>query len=67
MKTFLELRINKMPAGEVVYDKKINRIPTKVMKDKKGFTAYIDGDKLDTFRSENDAKKAITMAIKELT
>ena len=66
MKTFSEVR-NKKPQGEVVYDKKINRIPTKVLKDNNGFTAYIDGDKLDTFRSENDAKKAITMAIKELT
>ena len=66
MKTFSELR-EKKTQGKVVYDKKINRISTKVMKDGKGFTAYIDGDKLDTFRSENDAKKAITMAIKELT
>ena len=66
MKTFSEVRKQK-PQGEVVYDKKINRIPTKILKDGKGFTAYIDGDKLDTFRSENDAKKAITMAIKELT
>ena len=66
MKTFSELR-EKKTQGEVVYDKKINRISTKVLKDKKGYTAYIDGDKLDTFRSENDAKKAITMAIKELT
>ena len=66
MKTFSEVR-NTKPQGEVVYDKKINRIPTKILKDGKGFTTYIDGDKLDTFRSENDAKKAITMAIKELT
>ena len=66
MKTFSELREKKIQ-GEVVYDKKINRISTKVLKDRKGYTAYIDGDKLDTFRSENDAKKAITMAIKELT
>ena len=66
MKTFSELR-EKKTQGKVVYDKKINRISTKVMKDAKGFTAYIDGDRLDTFRSENDAKKAITMAIKELT
>ena len=66
MKTFSELR-EKKTQGEVVYDKKINRISTKVLKDRKGYTAYIDGDKLDTFRSENDAKKAITMAIKELT
>jgi hypothetical protein len=37
------------------------------MKDSKGYTAYIDGDKLDTYKSEKDAKKGIDFAIKELT
>ena len=68
MKTFKDIReAKKKPSGEVVFDKKMNRVPVKIMKDKKGFTAYIDGDKLDSFRSERDAKKAIQMAIKELT
>ena len=63
MKAFSEVR--KM-SGEVVFDKKIKRIPVKIMKDKNNFVAYIDGDKLDKFRSERDAKRAIDMAIKEL-
>ena len=68
MKTFKDIReAKKKPSGDVVFDKKMNRVPVKIMKDKKGFTAYIDGDKLDTFRSERDAKKSIQMAIKELT
>ena len=66
MKTFSELREKKIQ-GEVVYDKKINRISTKVLKDSKGYTAYIDGDRLDTYKSEKDAKKGIDFAIKELT
>ena len=68
MKLFSDIReAKKKPSGQVVFDKKMNRIPVKVMKDSKGYTAYIDGDKLDTFRSEKDAKRAIQMAIKELT
>ena len=65
MKLFTEVR-RKQPEGEVVYDKKIKKLPVKIMKDKKGYTAYIDGDKLDTFRSEKDAKKGIEQMIKAL-
>ena len=63
MKAFSEVR---KVSGEVVFDKKIKRIPVKIMKDKNNFVAYIDGDKLDKFRSERDAKRAIDMAMKEL-
>ena len=66
MKLFAEVRKSK-PEGDVIFDKKIKRLPVKIVKDKKGYTAYIDGDKLDTFRSENDAKRGIDFAIKELT
>lgn len=66
MKLFTEIR-KSAPKGDVVFDKRINRLPVKIMKDSKGYTAYIDGDKLDTFRSEKDAKKGIDFAIKELT
>ena len=66
MKSFTEIRKQK-PAGEVVFDKKIKRMPVKIVKSKDGFTAYIDGDRLDTYRSEKDAKRGIDFAIKELT
>jgi len=66
MKTFSEMR-NKKPAGDLVYNKKHKRIGTQVYKTRKGFAAYIDGDLLDTFRSEKDAIKSIETAIKELT
>ena len=36
-------------------------------KEDKDSVAYLDGDKLDTFRSKKDAVKALEMAIKELT
>ena len=63
----LELK-TKQPKGDVVLKKKINGIPVLIVKDTGSlpFVVYIDGDKLDTFRSEGDAKKAITAALKEL-
>ena len=66
MKTFAEMR-NRRPQGETVWSKKYKRIKTEVQKTrKKGFVAVIDGDVLDTFRTERDAVKSIETAIKEL-
>lgn len=66
MKTLQELRQKKL-SGNVVFSKRIQRVPVKIVKDVKGFTAYVDGDKLDTYRSEREAKKSAETAIKELT
>ena len=64
MKTFEAFRA---PAkGKTVWKKKYKNVPTEIIKGTKGFTAMIDGDPLDTFRSEKDAKKAIELTIKEL-
>lgn len=66
MKTFQQIREAKAPKGEVVFDKKIKKVPVKIVKDKKGFTAYVDGDMLDTFRNQKEAQKAAETIIKEL-
>lgn len=66
MKTLQELRQKKL-SGDVVFNKRIRRVSVKIVKDAKGFTAYVDGDKLDTYRSEREAKKSAETAIKELT
>lgn len=58
MKTFQQIREKKMPAGQHVFDKKVNRHSVMVHKDNKGFSVYIDGDKLDTFKSQKEAEKA---------
>ena len=63
MKTFKELREGK---GQSVYKKKHGKYPVEIKKEGSKFVAYIDGDKLDTFRSEKDAKKGIELMIKEL-
>ena len=47
-----------MPAGQHVFDKKVNRHTVMVHKDNKGFSVYIDGDKLDTFKNQKEAEKA---------
>lgn len=67
MKTFRELREARKPKGKVVYDKKVKGIPTMITKDGGKYTAHVDGDEVDTFRKEKDAKDAIDTLIKELT
>lgn len=66
MKTFGQLREAVKPQGKVVFDKKIDRIPVKIVKDKKGFTVHIDGDMLDTFKTQAEAEKTAKTVIKEL-
>lgn len=65
MKYFTEIR-SKTPKGDLVYNKKHKKVKCSVYKTTKGFESYIDGDHLDTFRSEKDAVKSIETAIKEL-
>jgi hypothetical protein len=70
MKLFTEIRKQK-PSGDIVFDKKMKTIsgkayPVQIHKDNNGYTAYIDGDKLATFRSERDAKKGIEQTMKDL-
>lgn len=68
MKTFKQIREakSKMPAGEHVFDKKVNGHTVMVHKDNKGFSVYIDGDKLDTYRSQKEAEKMGVEFAKEM-
>ena len=52
--------------GSPVSSGRTKRIAWEISKDSRGYHAYIDGDYLDKFRSERDAKKSIDTAIKEL-
>lgn len=72
MKSYKELLSelkSRKPKGEVVFNKKIKRIPVLIVKEKGTlpFVAYVDGDKLDAFKSEKDAVKSAEKVIKELT
>lgn len=72
MKTFQQIREAKKPDGKEVFNgfskTKVRgkKISIKVIKDRKGYTAYVDGDRLDTFRSEKDAIKGAETIIKDL-
>ena len=63
MKSFKDIREGK---AQTVYKKKHGKYPVEIKKEGSKFVAYIDGDKLDHYRSEKDAKKGIELMIKEL-
>lgn len=74
MKTFSEIRSKTSKEGETVFKKKIKRIQVEIIKrpDVKGsnnlpFVAFVDGDRLDSFKSLKDAVKASETIIRELT
>lgn len=69
MKTFLQIRnlttldeAFKLPSGEKQVKKfKVGKEKFDAVVTKKGnmFVAYLDGDKLDTFKTAKDAEKAV--------
>jgi len=67
MKTFIQIREAKtMPSGEHTFSKKINKHTVMVHQNKKGFTVYIDGDELDTYKTQKDAEKMGVEFAKEM-
>jgi|TARA_Y100000389_G_C17302076_1_gene433482 hypothetical protein len=70
LKTFEQIREAKKPQGKKVHSgtEKVRgkKIPYEVWKGSKGYTAYVDGDMLDTFKSEKDAVKGAQAILKDL-
>lgn len=64
MKKFKSLR-KKMPPGEHVFDKRVDGFQVMVHKDKGKFVAYVDGDKLDVYKTQKEAEKAATLFVKQ--
>ena len=66
MKTFNELRelTGRKPEGQLLVNKKMGRIQIQVYKERNGFVTYIDGDRLDSYRSKQEAEKAAKEFIK---
>ena len=60
MKTFNDLRelTGRKPEGQLLVNKKMGRIQIQVYKERNGFVTYIDGDRLDSYRSKQEAEKA---------
>lgn len=50
-----------------VYSKKIGKVPVEVYKVGSKFDAYVDGDKLDTYKSEKEAIEMAKEFVKELS
>ena len=67
MKTFSELRGK--PQGKKVYSKptKIGRkrVSVEIYKHGKEFVAYVDGDRLDVYKSQKEAEKAANEFMKQ--
>ena len=59
MKKFSDFR------EQVIFNKKIDRIPVKIQKRSNKFVAYVDGDMLDTYSSEKEARKMAATFIKQ--
>jgi hypothetical protein len=51
--------------GDVVSNFRVDRIPVQIRKDKTGYIAYVDGDRLDRYTSHSQANKAATQFVKQ--
>jgi hypothetical protein len=49
-----------------VVNKKLGRIQVMIYKERNGFVAYIDGDRLDLYKTKREAEKAATEFVKVL-
>ena len=63
MKTFQELREAK---DKVVLKKKMSGYPVVITKTEKGFHLSIDGDSVDTFKSQKEAESTAKQVLKDL-
>lgn len=68
MKTFNQIRelTGRKPKGQVVVNKKIGKLQVMIYKESIGFVAYIDGDRLDVYKTKAEAEKAATEMVKVL-
>tara|TARA_B100000161_G_C33289667_1_gene297927 strand:+ start:352 stop:570 length:219 start_codon:yes stop_codon:yes gene_type:complete len=67
MKTFLDLRelTGRKPEGKIVFNKKMKGVKVVIHKERNGFVTYIDGDRLDVYRSQREAEKAASEFMKQ--
>ena len=66
-KTFKQLRekLGRHPSGEMVFNKKIGRVPVMIHKEKAGFVVYIDGDRLDAYKTQREAERMAKEFVKQ--
>ena len=61
----LKEKMGKRASSEVVFNKKINRVPVNIHKDTSGFVVEIDGDRLDSYRTQKEAEKMAKEFVKQ--
>ena len=70
MPSFKELREKYKPKGKVIFSGKaggrIPKVAVSIVKELKGYTVIIDGDKLDSYKTEAEAKKNLKVTVNEL-
>jgi len=68
MKTFTKLRelTGRRPAGQLVVNKKLGRIQVMIYKERNGLDAFMDGDRIDRYKTKNEAEKASDAIVKAL-
>ena len=66
-KTFKYIRelAGRKPIGDIVFNKKINRIPVKIHKERNVFVVYIDGDRLDSYKTQREAERMAKEFVKQ--
>ena len=67
MKTFSQIRelTGRKPSGQKVFDKKIKGVKVIIHKERNGFVTYIDGDRLDVYKTQKEAEKAANEFMKQ--
>lgn len=65
MKTFSQIRESSMPAGKHVFDKKIDGVKVMIHKNRGMFDTFIDGDKLDSYKTQQEAERMAREFIKQ--
>lgn len=63
MKTFKDLREAK---DKVVFNKKLSGYPVVITKTAKGYHLSIDGDSVDSFKSQKEAESTAKQVLKDL-
>mgnify|MGYP003973063031 CR=1 FL=1 len=67
IKTFKEIieLTGRHPAGKMVFNKKINKVPVMIHKERNVFVVYIEGDRLDAYKTQREAEKMAKEFIKQ--
>lgn len=61
----LKEKMVKRGSSKSVFDKKIHRIPVSIHPQAGGFVVSIDGDKLDTYKTQKEAEKMAKEFVKQ--